>query len=580
MNEGGAGCVGIIIALVIIYYVVVYIVIPLITITALIAGGSVSAAASGHGMFIGGRSFILTFRQAIQEAKRHPKDNPVARFIINLYKDEPAFLLPIYDLVWYTMGYLSTNIWPEVHKSAIGWFDKAKDWWNYAGYKNWFYRIALWSAAVGAVIGGLVHYVATFALVSLSILLLVIVITIGIFLASLVMIFLEIANRIYGWYYQISYICPTCHQSMAIPVHICDKCSAEHKLLWPSAYGILSHKCSGTSSTPVCDKKLATFGEKRNKLPKRCPKCKTPVDGLGGTNIHFPIIGGRAVGKSFYITMAMIELIENYAGVNGISITFPDRDHDREYRDKVRMVKTGKLLKATTKDGDSATAFNLQIQKAKQKVPKLLYIYDGAGEYWAKQDESQKQYYFKYVRGVLFIIDPFSIDKVRTKYQSQLSSTPGIISPSKEDLDTVYASMQEAFETHLSIKISKGSLFHQPIAVVVTKCDAFDLEDVIGEKAASVYMKKHPEITSEREAISKLVHDFLDEYSGNFLRNLKNQFANIKYFSCSSVGPLNNNSSATRFESLRVLEPLLWLMEQNQVLSGTPPFISKILKRR
>jgi hypothetical protein len=137
-------------------------------------------------------------------------------------------------------------------------------------------------------------------------------------------------------------------------------------------------------------------------------------------------------------------------------------------------------------------------------------MYDAAGEYWSKEEDAQRQKYFEYVHGVLFIIDPFSIDKVTTKYQSQLSSTPGIINKSTESLDTAYENMLVAFETLSNLK--RNLRFHQPIAVVVSKCDAFDLEEVIGGVAALNYQKSHPEITSEREAINQLVHDFLDEY--------------------------------------------------------------------
>jgi len=576
MSEVFGYLIGLIAGLYLMILFIVYVVLPIVTMIILISGGGIGAAAAGHGVWIGGKSFTLTFRQAIKQAQRNPKTNFIAKFIMRLYGSEPAFLLPIYDMVWYAMKYLCTEIWPEVDRSARGWFTKAGNWWTDAQYKDWFSKIAIGSAAVGAIIGGLVHYLVTFALVTLSILLLLALITISVFIASVLMIFFETVNRIYGWYYQISYICPTCHKPMTIPVHICDKCSAEHKLLWPSVYGIVSHRCSGTSSRPVCNNKLATFGKERDKLSKRCPHCTTPVEGLGGTNVHIPIVGGRGVGKSFYITMAMMSLMEE-APSKDLTVTLPDINHDREYREKVRMLKAGNQLKANIKDNDSATAFNVQIKKKQQKVPKLLYIYDAAGEYWAKEEDAQRQKYFEYVHGVLFIIDPFSIEKVNTKYESQLSSTPGIINKSEESLDIAYENMLVAFETLSNLK--RNLKFHQPIAVVVTKCDAFDLDDSIGGVAAVNYMRDHPEITSEREAIHKLVEDFLNEYSGNFLRNLKNQFANVKFFSCSSVG-VNNDPSINGFKGSRVLDPLLWLMEQNQVLSGSPPILAKILNRR
>ncbi len=109
--------------------------------------------------------------------------------------------------------------------------------------------------------------------------------------------------------------------------------------------------------------------------------------------------------------------------------------------------------------------------------------------------------------------------------------------------------------------------FKQPVAVILTKSDAFDLEQKIDKDAALQYRQSHPELQWDADAINALVEQFLQDYgAGNFLRNLRGKFDNVKFFSCSTIGVGNNSETASAFEGERVLEPLLWLLKETKTL--------------
>jgi len=112
--------------------------------------------------------------------------------------------------------------------------------------------------------------------------------------------------------------------------------------------------------------------------------------------------------------------------------------------------------------------------------------------------------------------------------------------------------------------------FPHPIAVVLTKVDAFDLDERIGAAAARRLLAESAVIRDEAKAIDGLVEHFLLSYGeGNFVRNLRTQFSAVRFFSCSSTGRMIRPGDYSSLQPARVLEPLLWLMAQNNVLPMT-----------
>jgi Double-GTPase 2 len=545
--------------------VVIAVLSTLAVITSLVITGffivvsAVASAGAVTGIFIGVKNFFKIFIDAHQEAKVKPANPNIKRFLSRLYVEQPAYLMYAYDAGWFVLYSVVSDVWTPTDADAKSWFIKGKGFLSNTDYqKNIVGKIFCWAAAIGAYVGGLCHYVAAFLIITIFALLQSVFLILGFIATSVLILFLTIYHR-----------CPDCHYQMSIPVHICSNCSTEHTRLWPSAYGIFKHRCEGKLSYgTTCNKKLPTLSFLgKNKLVQKCPNCGRVLEGLGGTNVHIPIVGGPAVGKSHYIVTATMELLEKHAPLHKWEVSLPDTNHQRDYEACVRLITSGQRLPKTSNADMTAKAYNLQIkQKPGQVVPKLLYLYDAAGEYYTSDSSAQQQEYFKYVHGVLLIVDPFSIENVCSAYKSQLDEdkkTGGIISPSPESLETVYENMLMLFETKLNLK--RNQRVRAPVAVVVTKSDAFDLEQKIGEPAARQYILDHPQakIRKVEDAIDKVVVEFLIDYgAGNFVRNLRSHFSKVRFFSCSAIGIGNNSETASSFEGLRILDPMLWLLRQ------------------
>lgn len=557
---------GVLIVLAAIVAFVVYVVIPVVGAVLAIAALLMAAIASAgalSGIVIGVKNFHETIIEAHQKSWEKSSNIRVKKILNRLFDEQPAYLMYMYDAGWYVINYALSNVWLLTHTNAKDWFDKGEEWGREAESSEHVMKVWGYGLALGGYLGGLFHYVAAFLIVSFFIILQVVFLVLALIATSLAMTFIGSGTWLYGRFYGIYHRCPSCHHEMPIPVYICPECSSRHTRLWASPYGILRHRCEGTlPSGDTCGELLPTLKSLgQNKLIQRCPNCDYVLEGLGGTNIHIPIVGGPAVGKSHYIVMATMELIDKHASANGLTITLPDTRHQRDFEFNGKLLKSGKRLPKTSNADDSAKAYLVEIAEPSRPVPKLLYIYDAAGEYFTANDSAQQQLYFKYVHGILLIVDPFSIEKVRKAYEPELIGSPGIIAPSADTLESVYDNLLDLFETKFKMKRNKK--FSAPIAIVVTKCDAFDLEDKIGEPAALKYKMSHPKVGQTGDAINNLVEEFLIDYgAGNFVRNLKAHSSRVRFFSCSAIGLGNNTTSASSFEGVRVLDPLLWLMSK------------------
>ena len=104
-----------------------------------------------------------------------------------------------------------------------------------------------------------------------------------------------------------------------------------------------------------------------------------------------------------------------------------------------------------------------------------LLMYDAAGEAYEEDRHFEQLTFIEHCTGIIMLIDPFSIPAVRDSLNgNDLHS----VSPSDASPDDVYARLVEFLEQH---GIRRGTRQVKiPLAVVVTKCDAFGLDGVIG----------------------------------------------------------------------------------------------------
>ena len=483
---------------------------------------------------------------------------------------QPAYKIYAFDRGWRIMRYVTEHLFKRTDLAARWWFGKAQDANTYGKTKGMFVRYWLYVCVAGLWLAGAIQYICAMLFAGLFLSIQTVLLSIWVALCLLAIGILALCTFVYGRFYRIFYRCPDCHTQMSIPTFICPKCSTEHTRLWPSIYGIVSHRCTCETKLPTLRMKIPGMNlMKRDDVVRICPSCRSQINaGIGtGTNIHIPIVGGPSTGKSNLIVMATKEFKETYESNYRYTISFTDSKHELDYNENVKRLATGRELAKTIEV--AAHAYNLKIQPPRSLVPKLAYIYDAAGEAYNTSVNTQLQEYYKYIDGILFVIDPFSVGGYRAIHMNEIHQFQNLIRPSDLDVMQAYERMFNMFED--SAGLHKGKRFPHPIAIVVTKVDALFLEDEIGSGAARRMMANDPTIKQEGDAINVLVRNFLNQYGlDHFVRDVEMQFSNVRYFSCSALGRMPDGRDGRSFEPIRVLDPLAWLLAGAKAVDALP----------
>jgi len=348
-------------------------------------------------------------------------------------------------------------------------------------------------------------------------------------------------------------VCPDCHGRNPLPEYFCSRCGTVHRRLIPSSYGILQRTCECGERLPT------TFFLKRGELQARCPDCETLLsrDHTETRKVFIPVVGGGAVGKSAFLFTAVRELIENRAPAAGLTPEFLDDETEEAFRGVCEGLARGR---PPAKTGDPLPrAFNLKLCRGSE-TPRLLYLYDPAGEAFNATDGMILHKYQAFFSGLVFIVDPFALSEVRREYPTELETSKDALKPSElpvEDvLSRVLISLEESFE------LGKTAQVRAPLAVVLNKIDAFDLRDRLGEPAIRAWLRKAPAGTEWAEARDRVVRDQLLRWGqAALVHQLEARFARVRYFTCSALGHMPDTSGRA-FEPEGILEPLLWILDQ------------------
>ncbi len=548
-----------------------------IALTAVLTASLWTAAATGAAAIATGRNMRALIRSAAgPEASPSPGED--ARRIRpallgRLYLPQPARRPFLYGSGWDILGAIWRGARRLNRAEAAAWRDRARtrredarrdrpDIWDYPA------DLIRYASSAGMALGSLIHPIAGGLATIFIGVALAVALWLGVLVTGLLMILIGLFNRAQAARYRMSFRCPNCHEQMSVPVIICPVCGERHTRLWPSVYGVFRHTC-------VCGERLPTldrFG--RRELVQRCPSCDHVLNKAIGraTNIHIPIVGGPSAGKTHYLTACVRELMQSYGPAHRLSVTMPDEADYRAYQTSLALLNQGQQLgKTTVEQGGHTRAYNLQIRRRRQRIPTLLYIYDGAGEYYTDQDSAAQQVYYRYVTGFIMIVDPFTIEGVHRQYADRLQAAGTTLAVNaQERLSGIYERMLETLEIHYDLQ--PGVRFPHPIAVVLTKLDAFDLQERIGGPAARREMARNPDLHTEEQAIHALVQRFLIRNGeGNLVRNLYAQFEAVRFFACSSTGRIIRPEDHRPLTPERVLDPLLWLLAQTNVLPAAKP---------
>jgi hypothetical protein len=200
--------------------------------------------------------------------------------------------------------------------------------------------------------------------------------------------------------------CPKCYRHIAYPSYRCPGCSAWHHDIRPGRYGVLRRHCScGGERLPT----LLVLGSHR--LTAFCPYqgCEVQLADTSGTAAEtmLAFFGGSNAGKTRLLTVAVMALKDGAWGKTAAT-----------YADRMTARRVGELTPAvfsdlpTPKTGtDQPRAYSLYLAPPGKKR-RLVHLFDTAGEKFSDPEKVAALEYFRSASTFIFVIDPFSIDRI------------------------------------------------------------------------------------------------------------------------------------------------------------------------
>ncbi len=421
--------------------------------------------------------------------------------------------------------------------------------------------IAIGAPACVVAIAVKVAFAVTFAAIILTMVILNCVLMLVVRLAELGLI----------TYHRFINHCPACYERFALPVYECP-CGARHKRLLPGTYGIFHRKCR-------CRKKLATsylFG--RQRIDSFCPHCGCRLEGEDPTlrPVLLPVVAGRSSGKTSY-QVALLMRLQERRKQGEIDLAFVSSDDQYKYDAAVSMFRSGQLLPQTLERVPKALQLNFSVKaKGEPALGKVrgkkvrLHLFDAAGEAYQDEQHMAQLKFLSHCHSVMMLIDPLSIESARQRYAQEMKTDLADVNPSDVNPEDVYDRLLEFLERN-GVRVI-GRKVPLPLAVVVTKRDAFGLPDEIGQGAlANLQQVADLQTAQKRQPAhridpSPIVRQWLlDQELTGVVSKIESQFQSYRYFSCSVFGRPPSKFAGQPFEPEGVEAPFAWLLQASRI---------------
>lgn len=350
------------------------------------------------------------------------------------------------------------------------------------------------------------------------------------------------------WVRGITIECGTCHVRATRPIYRCPECRAEHRKLLPGMAGVLHRTCKCETVLPT----LLLNG--KAKLPAQCVECKAqlPIGGLTAPTVHVPVIAGPTAGKSVYMFSAVSRLM-----LLGNGFEFADERAKQDFERNLRLGVLDDPKRAVKTAITRPRAYNVYVGEEGTRARRLFYLYDPAGEIPESPDHLAESQFLKHTKGVVFVVDPFSLRQVRSETDRSLL---GRIRASNTVPKASLERFVEAQREHHSVKA--GTLLKIPVAVVLTKADGL----IESAGTSHPYAGRSPATRAERDAA---IREWLNEMGQrDLLTSIDNHFATVAYFVVSyqdARDVATHDSAAGGVVNDDPAAPVLWLLDRKAV---------------
>jgi hypothetical protein len=345
--------------------------------------------------------------------------------------------------------------------------------------------------------------------------------------------------------------CPVCHDQVMRPIFRCPNCDVQHRNLLPGMAGVLRRTCRCGSPIPT----LLVNGKAG--LVSQCPsdacdQAQLPRNAQVDPTFHVPVVAGTSAGKSVYMFSAVARLVAR-GGETGEFDFAADQARD-EFTAILRSgaLKDPKLFRRTSAAMPKAFTLNMRMRGSSRK---LLYLYDSAGEWLDNVDKLAGSAFLAHAKGMVFIVDPFSIDPVA---RAASLGTRREARPSPVDAKTILDKMVQSLQEH--VRDNRAHRLPVRVAVVISKADALLADPAL----------RHPYdglAAGDRAGRSAAARDWLAGQvdRSDLVVSLDNHFSAVSYFVVSyqdhgEVTPHAGPGAAHPVTNDDPAEPLLWLI--------------------
>jgi hypothetical protein len=361
---------------------------------------------------------------------------------------------------------------------------------------------------------------------------------------------------------------PDCYHRFDVPVYECPnpKCRAQHRRLVPGTYGIFSRRCRcGEPRLPT----LYLFN--RHHLVSYCPNCNRPLEGEDPTlrPVLVPVVAGRSAGKTTFQVSLLVRLLQRQQELN-YQLTHMVENDRLKWDGAVAMFNAGQLLPQTLDRVPKALQLKLlsagPLTTGERNTSRIrLHLYDTAGEAYEDEQSFAQLTFLKHCSGIIMLIDPFSIDPIRERFERELKEHGELVGASDAQPDDVYSRLMEFLEQH-HVRVGAGKI-RFPLAVVVTKRDAFGLDKELGCAAINHWQQVENRLALAQQRAPAPVdpswvvrHWLLKQNLAGVIDKLEGQFAHYRYFACSAFGRTFRLGSGKPFSPEDVEAPFFWIL--------------------